>query len=272
MTAPARKAVILARGLGSRMRREDGAALDPAQASVADTGVKAMIPIGRPFLDYVLSGLADAGCDAVCLVIGPEHGVVRDYYTGAGRPRRVAVSFAIQPAPLGTADALLAAETFTAGEDFLVLNSDNYYPVDALAALRRLTEPGTVLFSRDALIAQSNIDPDRVRAYAICRVSSGGYLTAIVEKPDAAALAAAGPDPLVSMNCWRFSPAIYGPCRATPLSPRGEKELPRAVGEAVAAAAIRIRALRGEGGVLDLSRRADIGAVAATLRGVVPDP
>ena len=79
--------MILARGLGSRMRREDGAALDPAQASVADTGVKAMIPIGRPFLDYVLSGLADAGCDAVCLVIGPEHGVVRDYYRGRRAPR-----------------------------------------------------------------------------------------------------------------------------------------------------------------------------------------
>ena len=111
-----------------------------------------------------------------------------------------------------------------------------------------------------------------MRAYAICRVSTDGYLTAIVEKPDAAALAAAGPDPLVSMNCWRFSPAIYGPCRETPLSPRGEKELPRAVGEAVAAGAIRIRALRGEGGVLDLSRRADVAAVAERLRGVVPDP
>lgn len=264
--------MILARGLGSRMRKEDGAALDPAQASIADTGVKAMIPIGRPFLDYVLSGLADAGFDDVCLVIGPEHGVVRDYYTGAGRPRRVAVSFAIQTEPRGTADALLAAETFAGGDDFLVLNSDNYYPVGALAALRRLEEPGTVLFSRGALIAQSNIDPERVRAYAICTVSADGYLTAILEKPDAAALAAAGPDPLVSMNCWRFSPAIFAPCRATPLSPRGEKELPRAVGEAVAAGTIRIRALRGEGGVLDLSRRADVAAVAERLRGVAPDP
>ncbi|HEY7114572.1 MAG TPA: nucleotidyltransferase family protein [Thermoanaerobaculia bacterium] len=272
MTSAARKAVILARGLGSRMRREDGAALDPAQASVADTGVKAMIPIGRPFLDYVLSGLADAGLESVALVIGPEHGVVRDYYAGAGRPRRIAVSFAIQPAPLGTADALLAAEGFAAGEDFLVLNSDNYYPVDALAALRALPEPGTVLFSRDALIARSNVDSDRVRAYAICRVSEDGYLTAIVEKPDAAALAAAGPDPLVSMNCWRFSPAIFAACRATTLSPRGEKELPRAVGEAVAAGAMRIRALRGSGGVLDLSRRADVAAVAQRLRGVAADP
>src|SRR5207344_3209354 len=39
MTA-ARKAVVLARGIGSRMRREDGAvSLDPAQAAVAGTGL-----------------------------------------------------------------------------------------------------------------------------------------------------------------------------------------------------------------------------------------
>ena len=71
-------AVILARGLGTRMRREDGAAaLGDDQARVAATGVKAMIPIGRPFLDYILSGLADAGLRDVCLVIGPEHAAVR---------------------------------------------------------------------------------------------------------------------------------------------------------------------------------------------------
>jgi len=55
------KAVILARGLGTRMRKADSAArLDPTQAAAADTGIKAMIPVGRPFLDYVLSALADA--------------------------------------------------------------------------------------------------------------------------------------------------------------------------------------------------------------------
>ena len=52
-----RKAVILARGLGTRMRKADtGAALDSAQQAAADSGLKAMIPVGRPFLDYVLSG------------------------------------------------------------------------------------------------------------------------------------------------------------------------------------------------------------------------
>src|SRR5690606_15812717 len=92
-----REAVILARGLGTRMRRPDAAAaLDREQSRVADAGLKAMIPIGRPFLDYVLSALADAGVSDVCLVIGPEHDSVRTYYTEAVAPRRLRIRFAVQ--------------------------------------------------------------------------------------------------------------------------------------------------------------------------------
>ena len=268
-----RKAVVLARGVGSRMRREDpSAALDANQAAVAATGVKAMIPIGRPFLDYVLSGLADAGYAQACLVIGPEHGAVRAHYEGAGAPRRIAVAFAIQEKPLGTADALLAAEAWTQGEPFLVVNSDNYYPRSALEGLRGLAGPGAALFEREVLVAESGLDADRVRAYALCRVGPDGFLAGIVEKPDAEALAQAGPRALVSMNCWRLSPAIFPACRATPPSPRGEKELPRAVDEAIASGAIRIEVLRCRGAVLDLSSRADVAAVAQRLRGIEASP
>ena len=62
------KLVVLARGLGTRMRhRDDSAWLEDEQAAVAETGVKALIPIDRPFLDYVLSAAAEAGCRRVCL-------------------------------------------------------------------------------------------------------------------------------------------------------------------------------------------------------------
>ncbi len=77
------KAVILARGLGTRMQKsDDSAALDAAQAAAADTGVKAMIPIGRPFLDYLVSALADAGYRQVVLVVGPDHEAIRTDYRG----------------------------------------------------------------------------------------------------------------------------------------------------------------------------------------------
>jgi dTDP-glucose pyrophosphorylase len=264
---PIGKAVILARGLGTRMRRPDKAArLDPLQSTIADSGVKAMIPIGRPFLDYVLSALADAGYREVCLVIGPEHQAVRDYYTVTAPPKRTRVLFATQANPLGTADAVLAAAEFAAGEDFLVINSDNYYPLSALAALRALPEQGTALFEREGLSRKSNIPPERIRAFAVCSVGADGYLQRILEKPDEAALRAAASTSLVSMNCWRFSSSIFRACRATPLSSRGEFELPQAVQYAITRLNERFRVVPFEEAVLDLSTRADIGTVAERLR------
>ena len=110
------RAVILARGLGTRMRKaDDHATLDAAQAAAADSGVKGMIPIGRPFMDFLISALADAGFTHVCLVIGPEHRAAREYYEHDVAPTRVRIAFAVQEKPLGTADAVLAAETFANG-------------------------------------------------------------------------------------------------------------------------------------------------------------
>ena len=90
--------MVLARGLGTRMRRDDAAAaLDGRQAAAANAGVKAMIPIAvgkgdRPFLDYVLSTVADAGYRRVCLVIGPEQEMIRRYYGGEVAAQRLAAS------------------------------------------------------------------------------------------------------------------------------------------------------------------------------------
>lgn len=265
---PLEKAVILARGLGTRMRRADGvAALDGDQAAVADTGVKAMIPIGRPFLDFVLSALADAGYRQVCLVIGPEHETIRDYYTRAVVPSRLAVAFAVQERPLGTADAVAAAREFVAGDRFLMINSDNYYPAEALEALRRAGRPALAVFERDSLVREGNVDAARVRQFAVVRTGDAGELVEIIEKPDAATIEALGPEVFVSMNCWAFGPAIFQACAQIGLSPRGELELTDAVRYSMAVLGERYVALKFRAPVLDLSSRADIAAVKARLAG-----
>jgi dTDP-glucose pyrophosphorylase len=270
------KAVVLARGKGTRMQRTsaDGPA-DPAQSKVADSGVKAMIPFRRPFLDYVLSALADAGCHDVCLVIGPEHTTVREYYERIGVPHRVRVTFAIQQEARGTADAVLAARAFAGNEPFLVLNSDNYYSADVLRALVTLDGQGLPAFSRSTLIERSNIDPDRIRSYAMLTIDPDGYLLDIVEKPDARAFAQYDrhdADVRVSMNCWRFAPSIFTACSRIQPSPRGELELPNAVRYAVQMMGERFRAIPVESGVLDLSRREDIAEVERRLAHVDPQP
>ena len=111
------KIVVLARGLGTRMRRPDqSTSLDDRQAAVAQTGVKALIPIDRPFLDYVLSAAVEAGYRRVCLVVGPQHDELRDHYGRQLRPQRITVEFAVQAEPKVTADAVAAAESFAGGD------------------------------------------------------------------------------------------------------------------------------------------------------------
>lgn len=259
------KAVVLARGLGTRMRRPTSEALvTPAQAAMADQGVKAMIAMtdGRPFLDYILSGLADAGIATIGVVIGPEHDIIRRRYDGEAALDRLAVSVLIQPEPRGTADAVLAAEVFAAGEPFLVVNGDNLYPRSALEALGGLSGPGLVGYRRDRLIAQSNIDPDRIAKFALIWLDGAGGLARIVEKPEPSDAATSD---LVSMNSWRFGPAIFEACRAIGPSTRGELELQDAVSYAITELGERFEVVESAEGVLDLSSRADIEAVAGRL-------
>jgi dTDP-glucose pyrophosphorylase len=262
------KCVILARGLGTRMRREaPGTQLTSAQSAVASEGLKAMIPVGRPLLDYVLSALADAGFRQACLVIGPEHGVVREYYTHALRTRRIAVSFAVQAEALGTANAVLAAKEFAGSDEFLALNGDNYYSPEALEEAQDLRQPGTVLFDANALVCYGNISEERIRAFAYCFVDPHGLLVDIVEKPDVATGADFDGEKLISMNCWRFGPEIFRACRDVPLSPRGEYELPLAVKLAIQRGeTFKVAICRA--GVLDLSRRSDVAGVTERLRNV----
>lgn len=266
------KAVILAAGLGTRMRAGGAAGLSSEQTAAAARGLKTMIPVGRPFLDYVLSGLADAGCRRVCLVIGPAHAEVRDYYMGPGHPARVAVEFAVQERPLGTADAVLAAEPFAAGEPVLMVNADNLYPLAALAALRALPRAGLIGFRRSALLHHGNIPPARINAFALIEADAVGRLTRIVEKPDPAQAAEFGEDPLVSMNAWLLPPSIYFACRVIEPSLRGELELQDAVSYAVRRLTEPFRIIESEEGVLDLSTPQDIAEVAERLRGIEARP
>ncbi len=262
------KAVILARGLGTRMRKtDDSAELTERQAKIAEMGVKAMIPIGRPFLDYVISALADAGYSRICLVVGAEHNAMREYYRSLDC-ERVSIEFAVQNEPLGTADAVVSAEAFAGDEPFAVINSDNYYPVEALGALRKLDGPGLIGFEREAMLSGSNIEAARIARFAIIENSSDGCLRRIIEKPSDEVLAAA-PEPVcVSMNCWRFGPAIFNACRSISPSPRGELELPDAVQYAIDSLGERFSVVPVRAAVLDMSSRKDVASVADKLADV----
>jgi glucose-1-phosphate thymidylyltransferase len=278
------------------MREPDAAAqLSEGQRRAADAGIKMMIPVhGRPFLDYILSTLADAGVTDVALVVAPDHEAVREHYL-THPPERVALSFVVQPEPRGTANAVHAAERWTAGEPFLAMNADNLYPVSALRALASLAEPGLPGFDREDLVRTGNIPSERVLAFALVEVDEEGYLTGIVEKPgdlppeggshgispgeavefpQARFVASAfrrTRDLLVSMNLWRFDARIFDACRDVPQSIRGEFELPEAVALATRRG-VRFRVIPARGPVLDLSRRGDAADIERRLAEWAPHP
>lgn len=127
--------LILAGGLGTRLR------------SVLKDMPKPMAPIaGRPFLEYLVRWVRQAGFVnlILCVSYGAEN--IRDYFKdGASLDMRI--SYSLEPQPLGTWGAIrLAAESLPA-DDFLVLNGDSWLQVDLAQLLelhRRMRGVATV--------------------------------------------------------------------------------------------------------------------------------
>ena len=259
-----RVAVVLTRGLGTRMRASSaaGSGLTSQQATAAASGYKALMPIGEHrLIDYSLSALADAGIERAVLVVGPEHEDFRRHIDSLERTR-LTIDLAVQVNPLGTADAVLSAEAAVGEESFLMVNGDNYYPRQVLHDLARHRGNALAGFDRAALVAESNIPAERIAAFAIVRARDGA-LEEIVEKPAAEVVRAAGAHAPVSMNAFRFTPEIFAASRRIAPSPRGELEIV----DAVRALPGPVSVLAATGGVLDLSRREDIREVEARLSG-----
>ncbi|HQU85385.1 MAG TPA: nucleotidyltransferase family protein [Pyrinomonadaceae bacterium] len=255
-----KKAVILARGLGTRMRADVAESnLNAEQKRFAEAGIKTLVPIfeDKTLLDFIFENLTAAGFAQICLIIGAEHQAIRDFC--AEKP--FDISFAIQEKPLGTANAVLAAKDFAKNELFLVVNSDNLYPVEDLRNLNELGQAGLIGFARKGLIEKSNIPPERIEKFAVLEFDENEHLTKIVEKPETVA-----ENSFVSMNAWIFSPKIFEACEKIEISPRGEFELTAAVMFAVERLGEKFKVIESENGVLDLSSRADIASVAEYLR------
>lgn len=271
------KAVILARGLGTRMQREQtGLQLDAASATAAGEGAKAMIPVaGRPFLDYSLQELIDAGFEQVCLVVAPGRSRLMDYYREVStRLETVRLSFAIQAEPRGTADAVAAARGFTGDDRFVSMNCDNLYGVQLLRTLRGASPDccHVVAHPYEMLRRDSNLDEVRLARWAKLLVDEAGNVLRI-------ATVSAGPTPasplpsaegqaLVSPNLFSFTSHIFDACETIAPNPaNGEYELPAAVQHLIDANTLPVKALLATSGLLDLTSRTDIVSVAARLSG-----
>ncbi len=236
MSAPASLAVILAAGLGTRMKSSLPKALHPIA--------------GRPMLRHLLDACAEA-FDRIVVVTGPDMPALAQ----AAAPHAVVV----QGERLGTAHAALQAAGLFGEGEVAVLYADN--PLVSPATLGRLLarrRAGAGL----ALLAMRPPDPGRYGRV----IATGGAVERIVEWADADAderavglcnagvLCAAGPD----MAAWLAA--------VRPHNARGEYyltdvvALARAAGRSVAAVEAPYDELRG------INSRAELAEAEAVVQ------
>jgi D-glycero-alpha-D-manno-heptose 1-phosphate guanylyltransferase len=118
-----KKAIILAGGRGARLQ------------STVPNLPKPMAPVGgRPFLEYVLDRLVDAGVTDVILSVGYRAETIQKHFGNSYR--RVPLRYSIEKNALGTGGALVLALKGEDSSPVLVLNGDTLVEVDyeALAA------------------------------------------------------------------------------------------------------------------------------------------
>lgn len=123
--------VILAGGLGTRLR------------AIAGDRPKIMMPVlGRPFVEWQLALLREAGIRDVLLCVGHAAGMVEAHVDdGDHFGMRVCYSREDPAALMGTGGALVHALPLLA-ERFLVLYGDSYLPIDYHEFARAFLECG----------------------------------------------------------------------------------------------------------------------------------
>ena len=152
-------AVVLAAGLGTRMRSRTAKHLHPL--------------LGRRMVDWVLAAVSPLGPRPLVVVASPE---TADAFEGG-------VSVAIQERPLGTGDAVRAAlAALDAADDVLVVSGDA--PLLTSELLTNLVEAHRSTGSAATVLSAEPSDP---RAYGRIVRSPDGSFRAIVEVSDAAA-------------------------------------------------------------------------------------
>jgi mannose-1-phosphate guanylyltransferase len=111
------QSVILAGGLGTRLR------------SVVNDRPKAMAPVaGRPFLEYLVEWVRQAGCEEVILAVSYRREQIAAHF-GDGSRFGVRIRYAVEETPQGTGGALRNAEEWVR-DAFLAMNGDTFWDLD----------------------------------------------------------------------------------------------------------------------------------------------
>jgi D-glycero-alpha-D-manno-heptose 1-phosphate guanylyltransferase len=111
------QAILLAGGFGTRLRH------------VVSDVPKPMAPVaGRPFLDILLSSLADKGFDRVILSVGFMAEKISQYF--GDQFKGMALDYAVEEQPLGTGGGVRLAMTKVSSDHVFVFNGDTFLDLE----------------------------------------------------------------------------------------------------------------------------------------------
>jgi NDP-sugar pyrophosphorylase family protein len=237
------KGVILAAGLGTRMR------------PLTYRRPKPLVPIlDRPMIEHIVLGARDAGVTELLIVIGYRGEMVREVL-GTGERFGLHLEYAVQEKPAGTGDATLMAEDFIGGEPFFLSWGD------IIVSRRNYAEVGRIWReeSPDLLLTLNWVeDPWEGAAVYV----EDNRVVRIIEKPPQ------GTSTTHYNNAGIFvlPGEILAAAKETPLSARGERELPDAI-QLMLSRGAYVRGVPIEGCWSDVARPAEVIRLNGALLG-----
>ena len=277
--------LVLAAGMGSRYG-----------------GLKQIDPVGpagETVLDYAVFDAQRAGFGRVVFVIRRDFEELFREKIGARYAGRMAVDYVFQsldalPAgftippgrekPWGTGHAVWCARE-AVKENFAVINADDFYGADSFAQLGKfLADARGPQFAMVGFRLAKTLSEHGAVSRGVCVADAAGALKSITEQTGILASevgASSGKkfsgEELVSMNCWGFTPALFGVLDAQWrefLAARGgeakaEFYLPGAVSEQIARGQASVRVLPTASAWFGVTYRDDKPRVTAAIAALV---
>lgn len=212
------KALLLAAGRGVRM------------GSMTEALPKPMVPVsGRPILERIISGLAEAGVQEFVLIVGYRAETIESHF-GDGSRFGIRIDYRRQTALEGTARAVLLGREAVGDSTFFLSWGDILVDPRNYLSMRTAFETGEA----DAILAVNRMD-DPYRGSSVV-FGEDGVVRRIIEKPPKGT----APSLFNGSGIFCFQPELFEFAERVPLSARGEYELPEAF-QAMIEAGRRIR-------------------------------